>query len=260
MQTEEHVINQLYGKEYDFNCGHTPSITYMLATLPRSGSTFCSIHLWRTGLLGAPMEYLNFRVMGKLFNRLGYQPTKQGYLSQNKVRKYWRDIQLLRTSPNGVFGYKMFTSNYLEIAKHHPRLLGMISPNRVIYLTRKDEIGQAISFSRAARSKIWFAGFSNSDHTEYDFDHISFFHKKISLQKRSWENIFALTNCRPIRIYYEDLLLDPETVIKDAKIQMGIETLSEPIFIPLIERQTDEKSHAWRKQYMQDLEKHHEET
>lgn len=61
-----HVIRTLYDADADFNrFGRAPVGTYMLATLPRSGSIFCAIRLWQTGLLGAPMEYLNFLDHGR---------------------------------------------------------------------------------------------------------------------------------------------------------------------------------------------------
>ena len=38
----------------------SPERTYLIATVPRTGSTWFSHLLWQTGCLGAPLEYLNF--------------------------------------------------------------------------------------------------------------------------------------------------------------------------------------------------------
>jgi hypothetical protein len=46
-----------------FDCQHYPidnnRRTYMVATIPRTGSTYLCHRLWRTGCMGVPLEYLN---------------------------------------------------------------------------------------------------------------------------------------------------------------------------------------------------------
>ena len=42
----------------------SPEHAYLLATVPRTGSSFVSHLLWRSGCLGAPLEYLNFVATG----------------------------------------------------------------------------------------------------------------------------------------------------------------------------------------------------
>ena len=50
-----------YEAKFDFPArDRAPERSYLLATVPRSGSTYLSHVLWRTGCLGAPLEYLNF--------------------------------------------------------------------------------------------------------------------------------------------------------------------------------------------------------
>jgi trehalose 2-sulfotransferase len=67
-----HVINRLYMAEFDFRTKVEQRLSYMIATVPRSGSTYFAIQMWRTGVLGAPMEYLNFPAMAKqLMPRFG---------------------------------------------------------------------------------------------------------------------------------------------------------------------------------------------
>lgn len=254
---KRHVIRRLYDSEFDFNCfGRSPIGTYMLATLPRSGSTFCAIRLWQTGLLGAPMEYLNFRIMGDLFRRLGYRPGEDGHIEATKISDYWHDAQRLRTSSNGVFGYKMFTSNYAEIAKKFPGFLASITPNYVIYLTRDDAIGQAMSYSRAQRSRIWFAGVANDTAVEYNYEHIKICLRSIEKQKESWESVFRLTEVKPHRISYESLMTSGDEVIAGVLNSMGIASdASSGLEVPMIMRQTDGISRVWRERFQEDSER-----
>jgi len=250
----QHVIRRLYGRGADFNCfGYSPAGTYMLATIPRSGSTFCAIKLWQTGLLGAPMEYLNFRIMGDMFRRLGYAVNEEGRLSADVVARYWRDVQRLRTSSNGVFGFKMFTTNYVEIANRYPNFLQQVTPNYVIYLVRKDLIGQAMSYSRAQRSRVWFSGIENTPDVNYDYQHIKSCLQAIERQRKCWESVFALTKISPIRVFYEDLIASSQLTIGSILQEMGIrEDKSCEINVPMIKRQTDGICKEWRERFLED--------
>lgn len=249
-----HVSNRLYSSEMDFNCfGQDPIGSYMLATTPRSGSTYCAIRLWQTGLLGAPMEYLNFRVAGNLLRRLGYQVSDKGHVPMQRMSAYWRDVQRLRSSSNGVFGYKMFISNYVGIARHAPNFLKKITPHYVVYLTRQDVIGQAISYSRALRSKVWFAGVAGTPAVDYDYAHIKDALRSIGEQEAAWERVFEMTGADPIRITYEDLMAVSSTVINHILNAMGIKPdESRAVSVPMIDRQTDGVSKEWRERFAKD--------
>lgn len=251
----KHVVNRLYGADFDFNVVKCrPSRTYMLATLPRSGSTFCAIRMWQTGVLGAPMEYLNFPVLKSTFRRLRLSVGADGLIDASQVDTYWRKISILRTSPNGVFGYKMFGSNFVEIAKRFPAFLKQISPQHVIYLTRRDVVGQAISYSKSQRSNVWFADVLNAPEVDYDFCHIALCKRQIERQKSAWERYFSHVNLVPIRIYYEDLLPDGGSrVIQHVIHSLGLDIRhSVDLRIPMIRRQSDGRSLEWRERFARD--------
>jgi LPS sulfotransferase NodH len=99
----------------------------MIAAVPRSGSTLLCTTLWESGVLGAPLEYLNFGFMTHVprWSRALCRPTE-----------YWEELQKVRTSPNGVFSYKMFSSNYKRIGELSQDLLARIAPTHVVYITR----------------------------------------------------------------------------------------------------------------------------
>jgi len=82
---------------YDFPTATAPRLFYMIASTPRSGGTFPSQCLWRTGLMGAPHEYFGFYgTMLRTVSRLK-APTLDNYLSK---------LLVVRTPANGVFGFK----------------------------------------------------------------------------------------------------------------------------------------------------------
>src|SRR5215207_8866293 len=76
-----------------------PETSYLLASVPRAGSTHFSHLLWATGCLGAPLEYLNFESAG---------PYGFAAASPELQQQLWRSVLRRRCSPNGVFGLKAF--------------------------------------------------------------------------------------------------------------------------------------------------------
>src|SRR5216110_813568 len=89
-----------YEGKFDFAARQQPpDLAYLLASVPRAGSTYVSHLLWRSGCLGAPLEYLNF---------LGEGPYGFAHGLAEKQTALWRSALHTRTSPNGVFGVKSF--------------------------------------------------------------------------------------------------------------------------------------------------------
>lgn len=90
-----------------------PRLAYLLAAVPRAGSTWLSHQLWASGCLGAPLEYLNFKP-GGLYGHAADLPHEQARL--------WRHALATRTSPNGVFGLKSFPGQLHHVQQFNPAL------------------------------------------------------------------------------------------------------------------------------------------
>lgn len=144
-----------YEDRYDFpDRQQLPDRTYMFASVPRTGSTFLSHLLWRTGCLGAPLEYLNFLPSGP-YHFVSGSPDKQITL--------WRSLLHRRTSPNGVFGVKCFPAQMKELHQGHravfSEVMATLVPRdnepRIVQLKRRDRNAHAISYARAALSGVW---------------------------------------------------------------------------------------------------------
>ena len=234
-----------YTREFDFPYRHArPAIQLMIATLPRSGSTAFCLELWRTGLLGAPLEYTNLRWMD--------QDLRWSKLLRREA-EFWRVLQGVRTGPNGVFSYKFFVQSYVSILQEKPMLLGRISPTHVIYLVRKDKLAQAISYSRAIRSGAWFANVSGRKQCEYDQAHIRECLDKISRQEQSWEHVFGITDVSPLRVTYEGFLASPLSTVQAVLDFVVPGSANRPsLQIPDIEIQRDAESEDWKQRFLRD--------
>ncbi len=248
-----HIINRLYEAEFDFPPSHVnPKVQYMVATLPRSGSTFFCIQCWRTGALGAPMEY------PKIDLNL---PLKSRIEGGDDIEFYWQTVLKLRTSPNGVFGYKMFMSDYMEMGRRYPSMLKHFVPDHVIYLTRKDLLSQAISYSKAIRSNVWFAGVPVKQKPIYDRKHIQECKDMLLSQQQFWEDVFALTSTSVLRVTYEELLGNRKETLEKVGDFVGVRfTREQEVDIPCIEPQGDGESLVWRGRFLGESEQFAQES
>lgn len=187
------------------------------------------------------MEYANFPIQAQMMKRLGCEGDPITFWS--KVRKY-------RTGPNGVYGYKMFMNNFLNISRNYPELLDTIVPDHVVYLTRDDVVAQAISYAKATQTRIWFAGGPQKVEATYDFNLIRSCEHSIISQKQFWENVFSMTGTLVHRVTYEELLMDAETVVQGICDFMNLsDQRGDRLDIPFIEKQRDGDSDRWRDMY-----------
>lgn len=239
-----HFIIETYTRPFDFPVPATPpaSCTYMLATVPRTGSTYLCHRLWRTGCLGAPLEYLN---------PVFYEPAMQ-WESCADLETYWRQVRSRRSSPNGVFGWKMFTPSYVRIAEQTPVLLPRIAPDHVIYLTRRDKIEQAVSYAMAIDSGAWFSGADHTTQPSYSREVVERALRMIEQQEQSWQRIFERTTCSYLPVYYEDVIADWQGAVRSIAdfcgVSLGAELDALP-HVPLPDKQGDRTNHEWAEVY-----------
>lgn len=243
--TSNIVMSSLFSEQYDYPCTVVrPRVQLMIASVPRSGSTaFCN-DLWNTGILGAPMEYLNLKWV---------EQNGRWREDLTDLMEYWRKVQSVRTSPNGLFSYKMFVPNYFSMLERRPALLESLTPTHVVYFTRTDVVAQAVSYARAIETQHWFNGAQHTD-LEYDKKLIDDALAKIVEQKSQWEKLFERTGATDIlRLSYEDYLRDSQGVIRDViRFTLGSDEGRQDLGIPPIDIQRDISSFQWAERYVKD--------
>jgi LPS sulfotransferase NodH len=237
-----HVVNRLYEEEFDFPLrDEEPVLTYAIATVPRTGSTYFATLLWRSGVLGAPMEYPNIHTMHRLIERLG----------RGDLVAYWNELKRRRTSPNGVFGYKLFVNTFER------ELLPYLTPDRVLYFTRANKAAQAVSYARALQTDVWFAGVKEPINPSYSFEQIRECEIMIKRQEAAWEDIFAGTNTVPLRIEYEQLRNDTPSVLRQVCQDLRIELDPKlECIVPAMKIQSDGLNREWIDRYKQEMIEH----
>lgn len=235
-------ILDLYSDAYDFpSFEGRPPTSYMLAAIPRSGSTHLAVQLWKSGVMGAPMEYPNAPFMDPMRHRLG---------TGDDLVAYWNAVKRVRTSRNGVFGYKMFVSDYVRSGNQHPELLSEITPDKVIFLTRSNLIEQAVSYSKAIHSGAWFHGVRMREKPAYDVEDIRLCIAALQYQIDFWNELFTLTQTAVHAVTYESLLADPEGVVKGVANFLGVEfDPTATMDLPCMRTQRDAESADWVRRY-----------
>src|SRR5882724_11277758 len=117
---------------------------YAICTAPRAGSNWLCQLLTSTGVLGRPLEY---------FNGIARRQLNDPSYPDDPGEQVARILTMGRT-PNGVYGLKMFASQFREVAGSVK--LSRELPNlRFIVLRRRDVLGQAISWTRSLQTNQW---------------------------------------------------------------------------------------------------------
>jgi LPS sulfotransferase NodH len=224
-----------------------PERTYLLASLPRAGSTHFSHLLWKTGGLGAPLEYLNFQPGG---------PYGFAAQSPEMQRQLWRSVLRRRCSPNGVFGLKVF-SMQLDVLQHANSILlddvlaTMLphkGPRSVIYLRRRDRAAQAVSYARASLSGVWRKEQESADSppADYSDEALEAAERGIAFQESVWERMFNDLGLEPLTLWHEDVLADPDPAAQQVADYLGIALDPRAaIDVPEIEKQSEGDSADW---------------
>jgi LPS sulfotransferase NodH len=183
--------------------------SYVVASSYRSGSTyFCSL-LWKTGVLGAPAEYLNTgdgRQLREVMARR-LQPTSP--------EDYFKKLLARRTSSNGVFGVKAHYHHFEQALTWCPSMLDLLSPVLYIYLTRHDHIAQAVSMAKAMQTDRWTSMDPEARAVlRYDGSLIRRCLEDIHCQKIGWLRWFELNSVTPLVLNYEELIANTGDVVK----------------------------------------------
>jgi LPS sulfotransferase NodH len=242
-----------YEEKFDFPYREAlPERVYILASAPRTGSTYLSHLLWQSGCLGAPLEYFNFLPTGH-YAAVAGSPGGQLAL--------WRSVLHRRTSPNGVFGVKCFPAMVNHMAQGNPTLFREVTATlltanpdpKVIQLKRRDRIAHAISYARAARSGIWRAeqeekvGPATVAYSEGAIEEAL---QALDGEEAAWEMLYANWRIKPLVLWYEDVVERPEETVERAAEHLGV-TLdpSATVSIPEIRRQSRTDAEHWAEQH-----------
>jgi LPS sulfotransferase NodH len=216
---------------------------YALCTTPRSGSNYFCQLLESTGMMGRPLEY---------FNGPARRELNDHSFPDDPSQQIFR-IRTMGATQNGVYGLKLFPSQHDQIStivkwtKALPNL-------KFIFLTRRDLLGQAISWARALQNGQYRSTQSVKGHTQYNADLIQRLIRDIARDNARWAMFFARTGLRFMTVVYEDIVTSPQVNIMQVASYLEIEgsAVIDPALIDL-KIQRDSVTDEWRARFHREL-------
>ena len=241
-------LNTGYEGKFDFPPrAQAPERTYLLASVPRAGSTYFSHLLWRTGCLGAPLEYLNFEVAGPY-----------GFAANSAAlqQDLWRSVLRRRCSPNGIFGLKAFPQQLEDLQDKNAPLLDDVlatmlprdRARRIVYLRRRDRVAQTVSYARALLSGIWRKDQEKRENEplRYSQNALDAAERSIEFQEGVWAKMFDELRIDPLNLWHEDILEDPEAATRQVADYIGIQLDQDhAVAVPEIAKQSAGDAGDW---------------
>ncbi|HVR91859.1 MAG TPA: Stf0 family sulfotransferase [Novosphingobium sp.] len=212
---------------------------YLICATPRSGSYYLCDLLRSTGVLGRPHEYFGDAAL----RALGRASHSAGFGDRLGMARTWG------CTANGVFGAKLFP---LQLAATPPGAIvaGMGHP-QLIQLERADQLGQAISLTRAAISNSFFAQQQSTNEPQFDAPLIRDYLELVIRWNAAWQLWFARHGVVPLRVLYEDLVSDPQGNIDRVAAALGVTAVAriDPAKLTMV-IQRDALSEEWRERFL----------
>lgn len=239
-----------------------PKTSYLICTLPRSGSWLLAEALEALKVVGRPREYFAPEHRQYLLNRWGIE-------GDVNFADFFQLAILHGTSCNGVFGAKLhwyqMESLLTELRGVMPRLsrhkdstilLKFFPGAEYIWLRRRDRKRQAVSYAKAGQSNEWWrirrvrAPGVKERELEYRFEQIWRLEGVLNYGDQRWSKLFGELRKEPLTLYYEDLFSDYERSVRAIVEYIGIDfPKTRKIPRPRLQRQADHLSEEWLARY-----------
>jgi trehalose 2-sulfotransferase len=250
--------------------GH-PKRTILICTQQRSGSTLLGEAMYFAGGLGCPLEYFH----------AGFRPGFESCWTTTTFNDYRDALYKFRTDPTGTLSVKLFWLDVMNLLRerdgstfdHRARaqapfvvndayrqmmiILSELFPNPTfVLLTRRDQVGQAVSLSIAAQGRIWrwFAGTPKRKslrEPNYQFDRIMRYVAEIQRDNGHWDKFFDANGIIPFRIVYEELASDYTGTLAKTFAYLGRADAAIPP--PRLNKQADERSDAFCARFLSEF-------
>jgi LPS sulfotransferase NodH len=221
---------RLFLPEHDLVPYREPTRGYLILAPQRTGSNYLCRRLCNVrGRFGMPSEYLNPVAIRMLAPRL----LPGTAADQVPFAAYMAAVQRARTSADGWFGIKLQPAQLAAFAPGDQALFEFAASfQRIVVLSRRDKLGQAISGTLAQLTGTWF-----NDGTPSAIDHSRFpelfpaIAANLARYIEEDRRLAALGKAlaRPwLRIEYEEILADGQ-----AAFEQLVEFLSvdEPVML-----------------------------
>lgn len=233
------------------------AISYVIASVQRSGThLLCSI-LRSTGIAGSPEEYFLSKP-GETWEKRWGTPSREAYVQQ---------VLRQNTAANGVFGAVVMWSYFEQMLQmlqeipaynnlHGAQLVAAaLSAPKYIWMRRRDHVEQAVSWDIACQTGIWAQTREEKLQPrampKFDFKVIDEWCNRIAAHEAGWETYFRENQIEPLILFYEDVVASHRMTVERV-----LEFLSLPVPPgmevppPTVEKQATRISEEWTERYL----------
>jgi LPS sulfotransferase NodH len=243
---------------------HPANRSYIIATAPRTGSSLLAEALSATKRAGTPNEFFDIVPANEQYWARRYAvPKNGGYVD--------RMIEASQT-PNGVFGVKL---HWHQLPAMRRRLIEAMpateTPDnrpvydllqrrfpgmRFIWLSRRNKVAQAISYYRAANSKVWRLWNDGrspppapAGKVEFDRAAIEIFLRRVQSMDVGWRQFFTAHKIPALMVIYEDFVDTYEHTVRGVMKFLGQESGDLILPPPELVRLADDESLDWEHRF-----------
>lgn len=225
-----------------------PARSYFVCGTPRSGTTLLAGLLSSSGLVGRAGEWF-------------LPEAEPGWAGADYARYVAETVA--RTSRCGVFGAKLIHSyfaDFLEKLRSVPpwrgpsdlALLENAFPRpSFVWLSRRDVVAQAVSWSIAGQTREFYAGDDRRTGAAPHYDHavIRRLVRELNDGNESWRRWFATNGIEPLSVTYEDVCADTLAASRRVLAFLGLEVPSHVRVSELTVKQADAVNAEWVARY-----------
>ena len=197
-----HLYNDQFSSVHDFPTTGAPRSILVIASTPRSGSHMLGHTLKQAGRFGFPLEYVHPSNLAKWKELLG----------TSDLADTLKQIQLRRTSPNGVFSIKLHYSHLAELGGLE-RVKRLLPNAQFVLLKRRDVLRQAVSYHIAAQTGVWIEGQQPVGEAHYDFRAIDKCLRRLLQDNAGWSYTLATDGCPFLEVDFDSAKKDLRATI-----------------------------------------------
>jgi LPS sulfotransferase NodH len=220
------------------NGAHT---TLLICSTPRCGSHALGHALFESGSFGSPFEYANPANFSEW----------QRITEERSVLSVFRKLMTRRTSPSGVFSLKLHYDQ-LGLFGEFEVVKGLFPNLKVVLLTRKNLLSQAVSMSLAHQTGECIAGQKGHGAVRtFNRTEIDAAARLILRHNSLWEYTLISHGIDPLRIAFEDFLANPEQTLARIGKHVGVE-IERAVKAPVTKPQSTKINHEWAREYLKE--------
>jgi LPS sulfotransferase NodH len=235
-----------------------PTISYVIASIQRSGThLLCSI-LRSTGIAGSPEEHFLSKP-GETWEKRWRTPSRLAYM-QHVLRQ--------NTTADGVFGTVVMWSYFermLQMLQEIPEyknlngaglLAAVFNQPKYIWMRRRNHVEQAVSWAMACQTGVWTQKAEEKSQPravpKFDFKVIDEWCKRIAAHDEDWANYFRENRIAPLVLFYEDVVASHRVAAERVLEFLGLPFPPRmEIPPPAIEKQATRISEDWASRYLE---------